>query len=68
MSEGIIISESFWHCGCGVLNFNDQNLCGECGKERTLDPGEGEKEEEDEKIPSMTENMNLRFPRRIIPY
>ena len=67
MSDGVEIVESFWHCECGILNFNDQNRCSECGKKRTPDPG-GEKEDEDEKIPSLTENMNFRFPKRIIPY
>lgn len=66
MSEGIVIGDCFWHCECSALNFNDKNRCGECGKKRTLDPGE--KEEKNEKVPSLTENMNFRLPRRIIPY
>ena len=64
MSKGILISddENGWHCNCGAWNSSDKRYCSECNA----------KNENEMKIPSSikddTENINFRFPKRIISY
>ncbi len=62
MSEGIVLkgdSEN-WYCSCGTQNSSEDRHCDNC---------EGKREEKDDaEIPSLTENMNFKFPKRIIPY
>ncbi len=64
MSEGGIVfdqsdsgDEKSWYCSCGTLNLSEDKYCSNCGEKK-----------DDMKIPSLTENMNFRFPKRIIPY
>ena len=58
-----------WHCQCGILNSKDDIYC-ECGRKNAEETETAEISER--KIPSsvkdITENMNFRFPRRIVPY
>ena len=54
-----------WRCDCGTLNSEEDTFCGKYDKK---------KEDEDEpkapspKVPSLTENMTFRFPKRYTQY
>ena len=65
MSEGMILNKNdgeSWYCSCGTLNLSENRRCDSCGEKNN------EEEKEEGNVPSLTDNMNFRFPKRIIPY
>ena len=56
-------NENNWRCDCGAWNSPEVRRCEECNQQ---------KDENEVKVPSSikddTENINFRFPKRIISY